>query len=211
MTIVAFDFDGTISDSEMTVLLGEKQGVADEMAKSTQRAMNNEIEYAESLRERVSLLSNLDEQDANDAFSQVTLRPGAGDLIQELNENGIHTAILTGGFRRGVMSALEQANVSVDTIVSNSVTKEDGKMTGEVEGPLIEGTKDDVLEKLANEQDVSLAETIAVGDGANDLPMLKIAGLAVGFSPRPAVAPHCDVVVEDMTELRELFVEENLL
>src|SRR6056297_873434 len=137
MTVVAFDFDGTLSDSEMTVLLGDRCGVAADMEEITERAMNDEIGYAKSLRERAALLEGLSKAEAEAAFDEVVLREGAADLIEELNDAGVTTAILTGGFERGVAAALEREGVSVDVIVSNRLPIEDGHLTGEVEGPLI--------------------------------------------------------------------------
>ncbi|SEO61544.1 phosphoserine phosphatase [Halogranum amylolyticum] len=211
MKLVAFDFDGTLSDSEMTVLLGERMGVADEMADITERAMNDEISYAESLRERASLLEGLEEERAEEAYGEVELRPGAADLIERLNDYGHHTAVLTGGFDRGVERALEAGGVEVDHVVSNSLPVKDGRLTGDVEGPLIEGTKDRELERLAAELDVKMDHTVAVGDGANDLPMLEVAGFSVGFAPKDAVRPACDVVVASMDRLGRVFEERNLL
>ncbi|EJN60028.1 phosphoserine phosphatase SerB [Halogranum rubrum] len=211
MKLVAFDFDGTLSDSEMTVLLGERMGVADEMADITERAMNDEMSYAESLRERASLLEGLEEESAEEAYGEVELRPGAAELIQRLNDYGHATAILTGGFDRGVERALEAEGVEVDHIVSNRLPVKGGRLTGDVDGPLIEGTKDRELERLADELDVKMAHTVAVGDGANDLPMLEVAGLAVGFVPKDAVRSSCDVVVASMDRLARVFEERNLL
>ncbi|WP_440988531.1 phosphoserine phosphatase SerB [Haloarchaeobius baliensis] len=211
MTLVAFDFDGTLSDSEMTVLLGRRYGVADQMRDITERAMNDEIGYAESLRQRAALLDGLPNEDAQAAFDEVRLRPGAADLIRALNEAGVTTAIFTGGFQRGVEAALEREGVTVDAIVSNRLPVADGELTGDVEGPLIEGTKDDALESHAAELDIDMADTVAVGDGANDLPMLEVAGLAVGFAPKPAVAPSCDESVTTMAELRKLLEARGVL
>ena len=211
MKLVAFDFDGTLSDSEMTVLLGEQMGVAAEMAEITERAMNDEIGYAESLRRRASLLDGLEEERAEEAFGHVRLRPGAANLIERLNDYGHHTAILTGGFERGVERALEREGASVDTIVANRLPMEGGRLTGDVEGPLIEGTKDQALERLAADAGVEMSQTVAVGDGANDLPMLEVADFSVGFIPKDAVRPSCDVVVASMRRLAKVFEERNLL
>ena len=211
MTVVAFDFDGTLSDSEMTVLLGDRIDVADEMAAITERAMNDEIGYAESLRERAALLEGLPEAEARAAYDRVELSEGAADLIEALTDAGVTTAILTGGFERGVETALEAEGVSVDHIVANRLPVEAGELTGDVEGALIEGTKDDALETLAADVGVDVTETVAVGDGANDLPMLEVAGLAIGFDPKPAVAPSCEVVVTSMAELQEVLVDAGVL
>jgi phosphoserine phosphatase len=211
MTLVAFDFDGTLSDSEMTILLGDRAGVADEMASITERAMNDEIGYAESLRRRARLLSGLPDEEARAAFEAVTIRPGGGAVLGDLQGAGVRTAILTGGFERGVAAALSTADADVDRILANRLPVADGALTGDVEGPLIEGTKDDALADLAGEWGVEVDDTVAVGDGANDLPMLEVAGLAVGFDPKPAVEPVCDAVVESMTELRAVLEDEGLL
>ena len=211
MTVVAFDFDGTLSDSEMTVLLGDQCGVADQMDEITERAMNDEIEYAESLRQRCALLEGLDDEKAQAAFDEVRLRPGAADVIRALREAGVYVAILTGGFERGVEAALAREGVEVDAIVANRLPVENDKLTGEVEGPLIEGTKDDALEVLTAVVGESREDTIAVGDGANDLPMLEVAGLAIGFDPKPNVAPSCESIVETMAELQALLESESVL
>jgi len=208
---VAFDFDGTLSDSEMTVLLGEQNGTADDMAAITERAMNDEIAYAESLRRRCGLLEGLSDERARAAFDRVQLRPGAADVIGALRDTGVYVAVLTGGFERGVARALERDGVDVDAVVANRLPVRDSALTGEVAGPLVEGTKDDALEVLTAAVGVDREDTVAVGDGANDLPMLEVAGLAVGFDPKPAVAPACDVVVESMAELRDRFEHEGLL
>ncbi|WP_280535656.1 phosphoserine phosphatase SerB [Halopenitus sp. POP-27] len=201
MRLIAFDFDGTLSDSEMTVLLAERAGVADEVAAITERAMNDEISYAESLYQRAELLEGLPEADVGAAFDDVRVRPGSAALIERLQAAGHHVAILTGGFERGVEAALEREGVSVDTIVANRLPQSGGRLTGDAEGPLIEGTKDDALESLAEEVGVPMADTVAIGDGANDLPMLEVAGLSIGFVPKDAVRPSCDAVVASMPRL----------
>ena len=211
MSLIAFDFDGTLSDSEMTVLLAERAGVADEVAAITERAMNDEISYAESLYRRAELLSGLPEPDASEAFDGVRLRPGAARLIRRLRVDGHHVAVLTGGFERGVERALDREDVAADTVVANRLPVANGELTGEVEGPLIEGTKDDALADLAADLGVPTASTVAVGDGANDLPMLEVAGLAIGFLPKSAVRPVCDAVVASMYRLGKVLEAHGVL
>ncbi|MEF8818947.1 MAG: phosphoserine phosphatase SerB [Haloferacaceae archaeon] len=209
--LVAFDFDGTLSDSEMIDALGDRAGVGEEIAAVTERAMNGEIAYAESLRERAGLLAGLDDDEAAAAFAATRVRPGAGGLIADLRAAGHHVAVLTGGFDRGVEAALAAAETEVDTVVANRLPVADGELTGAVEGPLIEGTKDEALADLAEREGVAMADTVAVGDGANDRPMLEVAGLAVGYAPKPNVAPACDVVVGSVPELRTVFGDRGLL
>ena len=206
--LVAFDFDGTLSDSEMIDALGERAGVGAEIAAVTARAMDGEIDYAESLRERAALLEGLDDETAAAAFAETRLRPGAGALVDDLRAAGHVVAVLTGGFDRGVAAALDAADTAVDEVVANRLPVADGALTGAVEGPLVEGTKDDALRALAEREGV---ETVAVGDGANDLPMLEAAGLAVGFDPKPSVAPACDATVDSVAELRTVLAERGLL
>jgi phosphoserine phosphatase len=224
--LIAFDFDGTLSDSEMTVLLAQEHGVADDVAAITERAMGGELEYAESLRERAALLEGLPAADAARAYDGVRLRDGAAEVVTALREAGHTVAILTGGFETGIEVALERADVAVDVIVANRLpTTGEGPpdpdsasgshppaLSGEVEGPLVGGTKDDALAELAAGRELSLDETVAVGDGANDLPMLQVAGTAVGYDPTPAVQQaEPDHVVHDMRELRDLFVQHGFL
>jgi len=204
VALVAFDFDGTLSDNEMTVLLGRQVDAEAEMAAVTARAMNGELPYAESLRERVALLEGLDLAAVARAFDEVRLRPGAADVLRALAAAGVPTAILTGGFERGVEAALARESVAVDRLVANRLLDADGALTGAVEGPLVEGTKDDALAAVAADFDVPLADTVAVGDGANDRPMLAAAGLAIGYEPKPAVTDVVDETVDSMAALEAL-------
>lgn len=199
--LVAFDFDGTLAEAEMTVLLGEAHGVAPDIEAITDRAMRGEIAYAESLRERVRSLAGLDIDAARTALDRIDLRPGTVQTIHQLRAGGVHVVILTGGFERGVERALDRGDVTVDAIRANRLQVADGQLTGEVSGPLIETEKDEVLREVCRTFDVDLEETVAVGDGANDIPMLEAAGHAIGFHPKPAVEPSCDTQIDAIADL----------
>ncbi|WP_232703342.1 phosphoserine phosphatase SerB [Halobacterium wangiae] len=211
MALVAFDFDGTLADSEMLDRLAARHGVGDEVAEITDRAMRGELSYPESLRERASLVAGLSNDDAAAVYGDVRLRDGAGDLVRSLRDAGVTVVVLTGGFAPGVEAALDAAGADADSVVANRLPTDDDGLTGDVEGPLVEGTKDDALWKACAEFEETTDEAIAVGDGANDVPMLDEAGFAVGFQPKSGVADHCDVTVSSMGELEELFRERGLL
>ena len=211
MTLVAFDFDGTLADSEMLDRIAARAGVGDEVAAITERAMRGDLSYAESLRERASLVAGLPEVDADEVYGGVRLRGGAGDVIGSLRDAGVTVVVLTGGFGPGVEAALDAAGVEVDDVVANRLPVADGELSGEVDGPLVEGTKDDALRAACEEFGVTVADAVAVGDGANDVPMLDAAGYAVGFDPKPGVEEHCETSVGSMAELADLFAERGLL
>lgn len=208
MALVAFDFDGTLSADEMIVRLGERTDNDGAIRAVTERAMAGDLDYAESLRERVALLAGLSAADVSAAYEAVELRPGMAELLVCLDAAPVRVAVVTGGFADGVEAVLDRAGVEVDRIVANRLLVDpDGALTGGVEGPLVEGGKEAALRSLAAQLDVDLAESIAIGDGANDLPMLSAAGTAIGFRPKPAVGPHCDIAVENMDRLASVLRE----
>lgn len=199
--LVALDFDGTLSPDEMIVLLAQRAGVSDRVERVTAQAMAGELDYATSLRERVRLLEGLHIDDVEEVYDAIRLREGVPEFLDYLSERGVRTAILTGGFETGVRTTLRAADVTVDRVVANQLDLRDAALSGTVSGPLIEGTKDAALASLADEFGLATEETVAVGDGANDLPMLSTAGFAIGYSPDPSVAPVCDAVVDSVAEL----------
>lgn len=211
MTLVAFDFDGTLTQSDLTVLLGREYDVAGEIRGLAEQGIRGEVDFATTLRHRVSLLEGMPERRVDAAFQRCKLRSGAADLIADLNRSDVTVAVITGSFERGVETALERAEVAVDHLVANRLVFANGAVTGDVEGPLLDGRKDHVLEELAVAEEVDLGRTVAVGNGATDLPMLQVAGTAIGYDPEPLVEDHCDVVVTSMRKLRLYFDQHEFI
>lgn len=199
--LVAFDFDGTLSGDEMIVELAVEAGVGDEVEAITERAMAGDLSYAESLRERVGMLAGLEREGFHRALDRVQLRPETKATINRLREEGIYVAVLTGGFRRGIERCFAKDGVIVDTVVANELVIRDDRLTGAVRGPLIEGAKDRALTNVARRLGHHAADSVAVGDGANDIPMLRLAGIAVGFDPAPAVVEYCDFKIDTLDEI----------
>jgi phosphoserine phosphatase len=145
------------------------------------------------------------------AFERCQLRDGAAELIADLRRSDVSVAIITGSFERGVETALERADIAVDHLVANRLVLENGALTGEVDGPLLEDEKDRPLGELAVAEDVDLDRTIAVGSGSTDLPMLRAAGTAVGFEPEPVVEQYSDEVVTSIRKLRLYFEQHDVI
>ncbi|GAB6860667.1 HAD family hydrolase [Haloplanus litoreus] len=211
MTLVAFDFDGTLTGSDLTVLLGREYGVATEMQGLAERSRRGEVDFADTLRGRARLLEGMPEARVDAAFARCKLHHGAADMIADLRRSGVQVAIVTGTFDRGVEAALDRAGVAVDHVVANRLVLARGAVTGEVEGPLLDTGKDGALEELALTEGIALGKTIAVGDGAMDLPMLQVAGTAIGYDPEPIVEDHCDVVVTSIRSLRLYFEQHGIV
>ena len=211
MTLVAFDFDGTLTGSGLTVLLGREYDVAREMQGLADQGRRGDVDFERSLRQRASLLEGMPEARVRAAFERCKLRDGVADLIADLRRSGVTVAVVTGSFERGVETALERAGLAVDHLVANRLVLENGAVTGEVEGPLLAGGKDRALAELAATTGVDLGRTVAVGNGAIDLPMLRVAGTAIGFEPEPDVEGFCDVVVPSIHKLRLHFEQHGIV
>ncbi|AHZ24332.1 phosphoserine phosphatase SerB (plasmid) [Haloferax mediterranei ATCC 33500] len=211
MALVAFDFDGTLCQSDMTVLLGREYDVAGEIRGLAEQGIRGDVDFTTSLRQRVSLLEGMPESKVDAAFNRCKLRNGAAEMLSDLRQSGLSVAIITGSFERGVEAALQRAGVEVDHIIANNLVVKNGALTGAVEGPLLDRQKDHALEELALAEGLDLGQTIAVGNGSQDLPMLRIAGTAIGFAPEPVVEEYCDVVMTSIRELQLYFEQHNLI
>ncbi|WP_448215227.1 phosphoserine phosphatase SerB [Endozoicomonas sp. 2B-B] len=184
--LAVFDMDSTLIEAEVIDRLAEAAGVGDRVAEITERAMQGELDFNESFRERLAMLKGLDESVLAGIAEKLPITEGAEKLFQSLNALGYKTAILSGGFT--YFARFLQERLGVDYIFANELEIVDGKVTGAVKGEIVNGErKATLLQQIARREGISLEQTIAVGDGANDLPMLGVAGLGVAFRAKPLV------------------------
>ena len=184
--LVAFDMDSTLVEAEVINELAKAAGVGDEVSAITESAMRGELDFAESFRRRVALLKGLNSAALEEIASELKITEGAEHLIATLRAMGYKTAILSGGFTYFAHHLQEQ--LGIDYVYANELDIVDGVVTGEVKGTIVDGRrKAQLLRQLAREQGIDLQQVIAVGDGANDLPMLSIAGLGIAFRAKPLV------------------------
>ncbi len=184
--LVAFDMDSTLIQTEVIDELARLAGVGDEVARITEGAMRGEFDFQQSFRRRVGLLKGLPESALQDVIAGVPLMDGAERLISTLRKLGYKTAILSGGFT--FMGRELQRRLGIDHLHSNELDIRDGVVTGEVNTEIVDGArKAYYLAEIARAEGLSMEQVIAVGDGANDLPMLKLAGLGIAFRAKPLV------------------------
>jgi phosphoserine phosphatase len=184
--LFAFDMDSTLIEGEVIDELAKLAGVADEVVKVTESAMRGEIEFQESFRRRVALLRGLKETRVRELLHTIPLVEGAEQLIGTLKMLGYKTAILSGGFN--FFAQHLQRRLGIDYVFANDLDIVDGVVSGEVRTPIVDGArKAELLRQLAGQENISLDQVVAVGDGANDLPMLGIAGMGIAFRAKPLV------------------------
>jgi len=184
--LVCFDMDSTLIEAEVIDELAKAAGVGAQVAKITEAAMQGEIDFQQSFRQRMALLKGLDESVLADIAAQLPITEGAERLMKTLKAYGFKTAILSGGFT--YFGHYLQKKLGIDFVFANHLDIQDGKLTGEVVGDIVDGAmKARLLKQLAEQEGIQLEQTIAVGDGANDLPMLSEAGLGIAFRAKPMV------------------------
>ncbi len=184
--LVCFDMDSTLIQAEVIDELARKAGVYDEVSAITESAMRGEIDFDESFRQRVSLLKGLDESVMKEVAETLPLTEGVERLFQVLKKYGYRTAILSGGFT--YFGNYLKSKLNIDYIFANELEIKDGKLTGRHLGEIINGQKKaELLKLIAFKEDIHMAQVIAVGDGSNDLPMLREAGLGIAFHAKPKV------------------------
>ncbi|MGD9301481.1 MAG: phosphoserine phosphatase SerB [Desulfobacterales bacterium] len=187
--LVVFDMDSTLIQGEVINVLAQKAGVGEKVAKITASAMTGEIDFKESFTRRVSLLKGLDARVLPEIARNLVLTEGAERVIQTLKKLGYKIGIISGGF--DFFGEYLQNKLGMDYVFANVIRN--GEITGNISGDIIDGPKKaELLKTIATVENISLQQTIAVGDGANDLPMISIAGLGIAFHAKPIVKENSE-------------------
>jgi phosphoserine phosphatase len=184
--LVCFDMDSTLIQAEVIDELAKHAGVGEEVIRITEAAMRGEINFSESFKQRIALLKGLDEKVMVEIAENLPLTEGAERLFRTLKKYGFKTAILSGGFT--YFGKYLQNKLGIDYVFANQLEIVDGKLTGNYVGDIVDGAKKaELLRNIAFKEDIHLKQTVAVGDGSNDLPMINIAGLGIAFHAKPVV------------------------
>ncbi len=189
--LVVFDLDSTLVDGEGIVALARKAGVEEEVERVTEEAMRGELDFGESLRRRVSHLEGLTVEEAHEALRSIPTTPNAIEVASRLKPD---VAVFSGGFYPAAEPVAEE--IGAKHVRANRLLSEDGVLTGEVEGELVDDDKGEVLRRLAREEGYDENRILVVGDGSNDVPMMRVGAFAVGFDPKPVVRDAADVSVD---------------
>jgi phosphoserine phosphatase len=206
--LIAFDLDNVLIDGEAIDEIGKLMGVETKISEITKKAMEGDLDFETSLKERVALLKGASVEDIKEVVSKIPLMKGAEETIAELKKRGYKIATITGSFE--IMANRMKDDLGLDYAFSNVLHEEDGKLTGDVSGPLVTGSKAEVLKEIMEMEKIKAEESAAVGDGANDVSMLEEAGLGIAFNAKPVLKEKADVVVEkrDLKELLTVFEKE---
>ncbi len=192
--LICFDCDSTLITGEVIEMLAAHAGREAEVAEVTERAMRGELDFEESLRERVKALAGLDASVINEVANDIVLTPGARTTIRTLKRLGYKTAVVSGGFIQ-VLADLA-ADLDLDYVRANTLEIIDGKLTGNVIGKVVDrAAKADFLREFAKDSGLEMHQTVAVGDGANDIDMISAAGLGIAFNAKPALREIADTSV----------------
>ena len=201
--LVVFDLDNVIIDGEAIDEIGKLANVEDEIAEITEKAMQGEIDFETSIKDRVKLLEGTPIEEIEKLADELPLMAGADETINALKEKDLDVIIISGSF--DVVAEKVKDKLGVDEVYTNSFSVEDGKLTGEVTGPLVSGSKLDVLKDHVEKAGIALDNVVAVGDGANDISMIESAGCGIAFNAKDSVKEIADIVVEekDLTKVSD--------
>ena len=201
--LVVFDLDNVIIDGEAIDEIGKLANVEDEIADITEKAMQGEIDFETSIKDRVKLLEGTPIEEIEKLADELPLMAGADETINALKEKDLDVIIISGSF--DVVAEKVKDKLGVDEVYTNSFSVEDGKLTGEVTGPLVSGSKLDVLKDHVEKAGIALDNVVAVGDGANDISMIESAGCGIAFNAKDSVKEIADIVVEekDLTKVSD--------
>ena len=194
--LVVLDVDSTLIEDEVIELLAEAAGSLDDVARITFRAMNGELDFAESLRERVATLAGLPASVFAEVGARVTVTKGVPEMIAAVHAAGGEVAVVSGGFHEIIDPLAER--LGLDHWRANRLEVQDGVLTGRVVPPIVDAAaKAEALQEWADAAGIPIVQTLAVGDGANDLPMMDLAGLSVGFDAKAPVRDVADVLLDE--------------
>lgn len=184
--LLVMDVDSTLIEEEVIDLLGEKVGLGEKISEITEDAMSGELDFKEALKERVDLLSGLPTTIFDEIYKEIHLTNGAAGLIETLHGRGWKVGVVSGGFHE-IVDKLA-VDLKLDYVFANRLAVQEGYLTGETYGTIVDKSfKLERLKQWAKENKLDLSEVVAVGDGANDIPMLNAAGLGIAFCAKPAV------------------------
>jgi phosphoserine phosphatase len=194
--LVQLDVDSTFIQQEAIELLAAKAGVFEEVARITAAAMRGELDFVQSLIARVSLLQGLGEDSINQVREEILLTDGAAELVLLLHEKGHYISLVSGGFTNILQPIVDE--LKIDFYKANTLEVVEGKLTGKVLGAVVDrAAKADALREFATACGVDLSNTVAIGDGANDLDMMDIAGISIAFNAKPIVEAAADYAIKE--------------
>jgi phosphoserine phosphatase len=202
--LAVFDFDSTIMDGETIDFLAEPLGLKDKVAAITEMAMKGELDFFESLVMRVKLLEGLEEKKVNEICRNLPIMPGADEIIKVLKKEGVKVLVFSGGFKNATGYAREKLGFDAD--FSNVLHSKNGVLTGLVGGEMMFGdSKGEMLKRIQAVTGITKEETMAVGDGANDLSMFKYADTKVAFCAKEVLKKEANIIIEqkDLTKILE--------
>ena len=207
--LVVFDLDNVIIDGDGIDEIGKLVNIEDQIAAITEQAMQGELNFETSIKQRVGLLEGAAVDDIKKLADEMPLMAGAEETVKSLKENGFDVIIISGSF--DIIANTIKQKLPVDEIFTNSLVSKDGVLTGEVTGPLVSGTKLDILKEYIADAGYTLDECISVGDGANDISMIESAKYGIAFNAKPTLKENADIIVEtrNLTDVLDVILNLN--